>query len=296
MNARAFAGTVALVLSLAHAASAGDRRTDGAAVDSSGAGSTTVVAPPGSGGVTVVVPAAGGGTVTAAGCSSVVVNGAPTMVTSTGAPCPLPAYQPYTPPPAPYYDARPRYARDPDRTGALIGASIGFGVGASVAGMVYLIQRSEESSRCSYGSYAEPAPSGSTSGGYVPDTTACSGGGSRASLLTYGAIVTFVPSLPRFVVGDNTKGLVYTGLRGVSFAAAALVDWGGDSDTRWQGPFLLGFVAPITLGIVDLASTPHREDLEKKLATPGVTSLAPVALSDRHGKAHGAMLSLEGLW
>lgn len=293
MNNRAFAGTFAFVLAFAHGAFADDRQTDGAAEDSNGANGTTVVAPPGSGGVTVVVPTAGGGSVTASGCSSVVVNGAPTMVTSTGAPCPLPAYQPYTPPaPTPYYDARPRYARDPDRTGALIGASIGFGVGAAVSGVMYLVQHSEESDRCKYGTYVY----GADGGGYVKDSTACSGGGSRASLLTYGAIVTFLPSLPRFVVGDSTKGLVYTGLRGVSFATAALVNWGSDSDTKWQGPFLLGFVAPVTLGIIDLATTPHREDLEKQVARPGVTSVAPVAVSDRQGKTHGAMLSVEGLW
>lgn len=288
----AFVGSLAVILAVHHGAAADDRQTETAPADSNG---TTVVAPPGSGGVTVVVPTAGGGTVTASGCSSVVVNGAPTMVTATGAPCPLPAYQPYTPAPMPYYDPRPKYASDPDRKAALIGSSIGFGVGGAVSGIMYLVQWADERDRCRYGDYAPPSADG-TGGGYVKDSTACAGGGSRASLITYGAIMTFLPSLPRFVVGDTTKGLVYTGLRGLSVATAALVNWGDNGDTSWQGPFLLGFVAPVTLGIIDLATTPHREDLEKTVATPGIHSISPVAVSDRHGKTHGALLSVGGLF
>ena len=110
-------------------------------------GSTTVVAPPGSGGVTVVAPTAGGGSVTASGCSTVVVNGNPTLIGPGGMPCPAggpapyPNYAPYAggpyaapPPTMPYYDVRPKYAPDPDRKAAQIGASIGFGVGGGVAG------------------------------------------------------------------------------------------------------------------------------------------------------------------
>jgi len=272
---------------------ADDRQTGPAEEDSTPAsGGTTVVAPPGSGGVTVVAPTAGGGTVMASGCSTVVVNGAPTLVSPTGAPCPLPAYQPYAPAPMPYYDVRPKYAPDPDRKAAVIGASIGFGVGGAVAGVMYLVQWGSENS-CSSRRYVTYADG---TNGWENDSSGCGSGSSRASLLTYGAIVTFLPSLPRFVVGDTTKGLVYTGLRGASFATAALVDWSGDKDTRWQGPFLLGFVAPITLGIIDLATTPHREDLVEKVPTAGVKSIAPVAITDRTGKAHGAVLSVEGLF
>ena len=57
-----------------------------------------------------------------------------------------------------------------------------------------------------------------------------------------------------------------------------------------------GFAAPLTLGIIDLATTPHREDLEEKVATPGVTQVAPVAVTDRTGKTHGAVLSLGGIF
>lgn len=291
----AFAGSLALLFAFEGRSLADDRQTEAGADDSTAA-QTTVTAPPGSAGVTVVVPTAGGGTVTASGCSTVVVNGAPTLVAPGGAPCPMPAYQPYTPPSVPsYYDVRPKYAPDPDRKAAVIGASIGFGVGGGVAGIMYLVQYSNDQDHCGRTRYVRYADGSS---GTEIDNSGCGGGGSRMSLLTYGAIMTFLPSLPRFVVGDTTKGLIYTGLRGASFATAALVDWGTNGDTRWQGPFLLGFVAPVTLGIIDLATTPHREDLAEKTASakPGITSISPVAVTDRQGKAHGAVLSLEGLW
>lgn len=285
------------------AARADDRPTDATTVDPATLpaptppgtpGTTTVVAPPGSGGVTVVVPTPGGGSVTASGCSTVVVNGSPTLIGPGGAPCPTMApYQPYAPPP-PFYDIRPKYAPDPDRKAAVIASSIGFGVGGGVSGIMYLVQWGQDRDDCR-GEYVRR-----TDGtyGYEPDPSACRGGGSRTSLITYGAIMTFVPSLPRFVVGDTTKGLVYTALRGVSFATAALVDWGRDGDTEWQGPFLLGFAVPVTLGIIDLATTPHREDVieKEKVATTGIKGVSPIAITDRSGKTHGAVFSIQGLF
>jgi len=313
MTSSRFLAALASVIVLAASASA---RADGETGESppaspvpttapTAAGSTTVVAPPGSGGVTVVAPTPGGGSVTASGCATVVVNGSPTLIGPGGMPCPTsgapqyPNYAPYSgtpyapPPTMPYYDVRPRYAPDPDRKAAQIGASIGFGVGAGIAGIMYMVQYSEEQDRCRYGRYVQY--SDGTSSYERQDNC---GGGARASLITYGAIVTFLPSLPRFVVGDTTKGLIYTGLRGAAFATAALVDWGDDGDTKWQGPFLLGFVAPITLGIIDLATTPHREDLVEKekaaLRKPGINGVMPIAMTEKNGQTHGALLSLQG--
>ncbi|MGZ3421888.1 MAG: hypothetical protein ACXWUG_00180 [Polyangiales bacterium] len=263
-------------------------------------GTTTVVAPPGSGGVTVVAPGPNGGSVTASGCTTVVVQGQPTMVGPGGAPCPtLAPYQPYQPyppqyayGPAPMY-AQPRYARDPDRTAALIGSSIGFGVGAGVAGLVYLIAWTDEQDHCNK---THSVYTGSGTYETQADNSKC--GSSRASLVTYGAIMTFIPSVPRFVVGDTTKGLIYTGLRGAAISVAALVNWGDNSDTKWQGPFLLGFAAPLTLAIIDLATTPHREDLEdsKPTVKAGVKSLSPVAVGDGNGHVSGGMLAMGGLF
>ena len=257
-------------------------------------GGTTVVAPAGSGGMTVVVPTAGGGTVTATGCTTVMVNGAPTLVDPNGAPCSNAPYAPYTqyaPPMA--YETRPRYQRDSDRTAALIGSAISFGVGAFVTGVTYLVKYDEDQRKCDnhYGSYA--------GGTYTPidNSRYCGHPSASASLVAYGAIVAVVPSIPRFVVGDTTGGLIYTGIRGAAVAAAALIPWGGSSDTKWQGPFLLAFAAPITLGIIDLATTPHREDLEdKKPAQPGVSSIAPVSLYDPRTGSNGVLMSMSGIF
>jgi hypothetical protein len=237
--------------------------------------------------VTVVAPTAGGGQVTASGCSTVIVAGQPTLVTETGAPCPLQPYRPYQPYMAGY--DRPRYARDPDRTAALIGASVGFGVGTAVAGIMYLVQQSDENDHC--GRVRRVWNYDTRDYRTEIDNSKC--GAARASLLTYGAIVTFTPSLPRFVVGDTSKALIYSGIRAASFATAALVDWGENDSTKWQGPFLLGFAVPVTLGIIDLATTPHREDLEEEQRT-GIRGVGAVPVADRGGRTHGAMVSVEG--
>lgn len=250
-------------------------------VDASG--TTVVTAPPGSGGVTVVAPTPGGGQVIASQCQQVTVNGATTYVTPTGEPCPQ--YQPYQPysPARSAYDTRPRYARDPERTGALIASSVVWGVGTFVTGIAYLVQKAS-SDICT--SYYDTA-----SGSY---TDSCSKKSATGALVTYGVIVSVTPSVPRFVVGDYGKALIYTGLRGASVLVASVVDWGHNDATSWEMPFLLGFAAPVALGIVDLVTTPHAEDLEEKAAQyRGITGIAPVALADRRG-AHGAMLSMEG--
>jgi hypothetical protein len=249
------------------------------------AGTTVVTAPPGSGGVTVVAPTPGGGNVIASQCQQVVVNGATTYVTPTGEPCPQ--YQPYQPY-QPYsarsaYEQRPRYARDPERTGALIASSVVWGVGTFVTGIAYLVEKAS-SETCS-GVY-------DASGVYTGSN--CSRKSATGALVTYGAIVSITPSVPRFVVGDYSKALIYTGLRGASVLVASVVDWGHNDTTSWEMPFLLGFAAPVALGIVDLVTTPHVEDLDEKVSQyRGITGIAPVALADKRG-THGAMLSMEG--
>ncbi len=249
-------------------------------------GTTVVTAPPGSGGVTVVAPTAGGGTVVASQCQQVVVNGAPTYVTSTGEPCPQYApYQPYQPY-QPYatgrsaYDQRPRYARDPERTGALIASSVVWGVGTLVTGTVYLAEKLD----CSMNDSLSGDGSSLTNSSCKSVTSA---------YVTYGTILSITPSVPRFVMGDYGKGLLYTGLRAASVFAASAVNFGSDATNAEMG-FLLGFAAPVALGIVDLVTTPHREDLDEKVAQArGVTGVAPVALADKRG-THGAMVAVQG--
>ncbi len=195
------------------------------------------------------------------------------------APAPAPSYYPpayYYPPPPP----TPKHARDTDRTAALIGSSIGFGVGAAVAGLTYLSQHAQ----------ADNCGSG---------VVTCDHAAGRGALVAYSTIVTFVPSFPRFVVGDTPTGFLYSGLRGASMLAAIFVPWGDDGSTKWQGPFLLGFCAPIALGIIDLATTPWREDVEgttqakARPATPTVGfGIAPTG--DAKHPNSGALFSFGG--
>lgn len=270
--------SIALVLVAGSASAA--REGEAPTTAQTPAGGTTVVqTAPGTGGVTVVAPTAGGGQVTATGCQTVVVQGNPTLVAPGGGPCPTYApYQPYSAPAV--APPVPKYAPDPDRKAALLASTIFFGVGTGVAGIVYLVQwGNDRTTVCDTGTGCRRVDADP--------------GRARASLMTYGAILTLTPSIPRFVVGDTTRGLVYTGLRVASFAAAALIDWGSNSDTKWQGPVLLGFAAPLTLGIIDLATTPHREDLIER-EKEGVTGFGVAPIASKDGKAQGAYVSLQG--
>ena len=109
-----------------------------------------------------------------------------------------------------------------------------------------------------------------------------------------GAIMTFTPSIPRFVVGDVGMGLLWTGLRGGSFALGTAINWGSDGAFM---PITFAFIAPLTLGIIDLATTPHRENLRPKrvqveTASFHLDGLGPTTMQDRAGNtvpALGAM-------
>ena len=120
-----------------------------------------------------------------------------------------------------------------------------------MAGIAYLTARGQ--TNCNYVTTA--GTNGSFSSNYN-----CTSGDTAPPLVMYDVIVGAVPSAPRWVVGDVGGALLYTGIRGSSLIVASVVDWGNGSN-NWVGPFMLGFLVPITLGIVDLATTPHREDL-----------------------------------
>jgi hypothetical protein len=152
-----------------------------------------------------------------------------------------------------------RYAPDPGRKAAIIAAPIVYGLATVVTGMQILTADRDQ------------------------DRT--------TGLIAYGTVQTIVPSVPRMVVGDLGTAMVYGLVRGGSVAVASLVDW-GKGDGAWQGPFYLGFLLPVTLGIVDLALTPHREDLAPK---PGVASISASPVIDRNG-AQGAQLNVAGVF
>lgn len=196
----------------------------------------------------------GAGAVHAYGCSRVDVDpSARTPMPASAPPCPLarPAYPyPYAapsgyaapPPPAPL-PLKPRYAPDPGRRAALIASSIVFGLGTVGAGVAYAVSTIDVGS-CQNGLVCRAEPS-------------------KPALYALGANLTITPSIPRFVVGDYGYALLFAALRGGSFAAGTMIDW---KDKTYFLPVTLAFIAPLTLGIVDLATTPHREQLMARRA------------------------------
>jgi hypothetical protein len=183
------------------------------------------------------------------------------------------------------------YAPDGGRKAALIASPIVLGLGAAVFGIAYLTARGQ--SNCTYDNTYN-----SGTGQYVGSEN-CTSGDTVPPLVMYDVIVGAVPSAPRWVVGDVGGALLYTGARGASLVVASVVDWGNGSN-NWIGPFTLGFLVPMTLAIVDLATTPHREDMvptkpspdEGHLLRPRITGLSPVALTDAEHRVNGGVLNL----
>jgi hypothetical protein len=231
------------------------------------------------------------GTVHAYGCDRVVFDpsdksgplppGAAPPCAAPGAPPPPPhAYPPprYYPTAyeGPVRPAKPRYAPDPARKGALIASSLVFGLGTVAAGTTYVVNIAERG---------------------VGDCALLEGCGNKQALpalYAMGAIMTLTPSIPRFVVGDWGMGLLWTGLRGGSFALGSAINWGSDGAIM---PITFSFLAPLTLGIIDLATTPHRENLRPKHVKVETVSFhldgfGPTTMVDRGGNtvpALGAM-------
>jgi hypothetical protein len=125
---------------------------------------------------------------------------------------------------------------DDSRTAVLIGSSVAFGIGGLVTGAGYLIRHGNRND---------------TLGGATDPHRA------TPWLVGYATIVGVTPSIPRAYVGRSDMALLLTLLRAASVTAAALVPW-GDGRAGVVGPMALGFLAPITLGIVDLSTTPRR--------------------------------------
>jgi hypothetical protein len=190
-------------------------------------------------------------------------------------------------PPTVHPRSHREFAPDPGRKAAIIAAPIVFGVGAAVAGIAYLSEHGQTT--C----VGFSSPNGQTV------TNSCATNDASAALWTYNVIVAAVPSTPRWVVGDVMGALIYTGLRTASVVTASTIQWGNDPSS-WIGPFMLGFLAPVTLGIVDLATTPHREDLRphddpadaKAQTGLRLSSIAPTTLMDPEHRVNGAMLTV----
>lgn len=217
------------------------------------------------------------GTVHAYGCNRVDVDPNARAQTPPGG-CPL--AHPPPPPPRFFYPpvknptqaVKPRWAPDPARRNALIASSITFGLGTMMSGTAYTVSLAT-SAMCS-----------------DRLTTWCNEP-SKPALYAMGAFLTFTPSIPRFVVGDYGKALLYTTLRGGSFAAGAFVDW---NDPTYFVPFTFSFLAPLTLGIIDLATTPHREQLDGRRPQAAANSfqllgLGPTVTTDFRGRSVPAL-------
>jgi hypothetical protein len=109
--------------------------------------------------------------------------------------------------------------------------------------------------------------------------------------------MTVTPSIPRFVVGDWGMGLLWTGLRGGSFALGSAINWGPDANAIM--PLTFSFIAPLTLGIIDLATTPHRENLrpkgakvETETASFHLDGFGPTTMVDRGGNNVPALTAM----
>lgn len=185
-------------------------------------------------------------------------------------PYPHPYPYPYAyAPPQPAPPAKPKYAPDPARSGALIASSLVFGLGTAAAGAAFVASAAED--RC--------------------DLDGCHGRDpSRSALVVLGAAITVPPSIPRLVVGDVGIAALYTSLRVGSFVAGTVVDWKDDS---YVLPVTLAFVAPLTLGIIDLATTPHREQLADSGSKQG--SGAKGTEQARHRRRGVAQVQLDGV-
>jgi hypothetical protein len=174
-----------------------------------------------------------------------------------------------------------KYAPDPARKGALIATPIGWGIGTLVLGVGYLSEKG--SSSCTY----------SGSGGYT-----CAQRDGMPWLVSYDLSMTITPSIPRWAVGDTTGALVFSALRGASVLAASAIDWNKSA----FGPTVLGFLVPVTLGVFDIALTPHREDLQPARDThatargPSIVAFDASPVSGADHRVNGGMLRLGAIF
>jgi hypothetical protein len=180
---------------------------------------------------------------------------------------PYPVYSPYA---APLYylppRPKPKYAPDPARRSAILVSSLLFGIGTVAAGGAYVTANRDARGHCALAGSCRPF-------------------GAKAAMFALGAFETFPASVPRYVVGDVGMGLLFTGLRGTSFAVGSLIDF---KDKSYVLPVTLAVVAPITLSIVELATTPHREQLRPRPAKHAASSfrlqgLGPTVTADKDG-------------
>jgi hypothetical protein len=245
-----------------------------------------VTAPPASPGVSVRVPVAGGGTVDAERCAHVRIDG--TAGDESEGECAAPHTKIVVVKEYVYTGAPARFAPDGERTALLAVSATGLAVGSLLLGGLYAAEMSKQISCQSQ--YVDYVTYGSGAYSYSRNQDC---GTPLIPLLGYGATMALVPSIPRLALGDG-RGWIWSSAIAGSIAIGKITDMATASDSTigWGGA-IFGYLIPTALGIVDLATTPHREDLRARSAGARITSIAPVVLSDRSG-AHGGALSLAG--
>jgi hypothetical protein len=116
-------------------------------------------------------------------------------------------------------------------------------------------------------------------------------------LALYDLNMAVTPSIPRWIVGDTKGALLYTSIRGLSVGVASFIPLSNASGGAVLGVATLGFILPVILGVVDLATTPHREDLEgqdqaRERKGPRITGIAPAAIEDPNHRLTGGIVRL----
>jgi hypothetical protein len=295
----------ALFLALSSTARAGEPAADSAEADAPAspkpASTTTVVADPDGPGVTVIAPTARGGTVVARGCGSVTVTDSPTVVDARGQPlCPFKPPEPevryvYVEVPVEVERrARPKFAPDSERGGAIVIGALAISIGALGVGSWYANSVHDDVAACKMAHATPHTSNGYTYSDYGEGYSGCSASGGIGPLLAYTSLMSFAPTLGHFVVGSTTRGWVYATVIASSIAFGKVLDasTSGVNDVG-TGGMLFGFIIPTTLGIVALATTPHREDLVDKGGRPRLVGFSVAPLAARGG-ANGGVASLAG--
>ncbi len=98
--------------------------------------------------------------------------------------------------------------------------------------------------------------------------------------VAYWGVMLLLPALPRIVVGDAKGILAFGAANAAALLVGKVVDGLGPPGVGAVGGFLLA----TTVGITELATTPHREDLRP------TTTISPIVLR------YGGGLALSGVW
>ena len=106
--------------------------------------------------------------------------------------------------------------------------------------------------------------------------------------------MTLAPAIPRMVVGDGTGAAWFSAGIVTSIALGKVID---SSEKEFREPgagfALFGFVGAAAIGIIELATTPHREDLEPKKQGPSIEGFSAAPLADARG-THGMTMGVLG--